>query len=102
MKLNSGDKLLIDFDGIIVENINPTTKRPFYPQIGPIKEGIKEFLDECKKNNIVVEVWSARTNSNEPFEINPNHTIWGQKGVEQLIQFMNINKLFFYLYQYNS
>ena len=95
MKLNPGDKLFLDFDGIIVENINPITKSPYYPEIGPIKEGIKELLDNCNKNKIEVEIWSARTNTKDLFINEKDFPIFGQKGVEQIIKFMNKNNLFF-------
>lgn len=52
--LKRGDRILLDFDGELVESK--------YPEIGNVREGMREFLDHCKLLGIDVFIWTARGN----------------------------------------
>jgi hypothetical protein len=97
MKLIPGDTIILDFDGIIVENINPTTKRPYYPKIGPIKEGAEFLIKGCNNNHVKILIWSARCNT--PTETMPIHTIdypiFGEMGRNQIYLFLFERDLWF-------
>jgi hypothetical protein len=88
MLLSSGDTILLDFDGTVVEDC--------YPQFGQVKPGVKEFLDKCKANSITVLIWTARCNHN------PKFPVFGYEAVQQVKEFMDVNNLYFsgfYLHQ---
>jgi hypothetical protein len=106
MKLQRNDIIILDFDGIIVENINPTTKRPYYPKIGPLCEGAEQLIKRCANNYVKMQIWSARCNElsadmdEEKFPIHDatgkmqiqlflfEHDLWFPK----LMSFLNYNK----------
>lgn len=52
--LKRGDRILLDFDGELVDNK--------FPEIGTIREGMREFLGTCKSLGIEVFIWTARGN----------------------------------------
>lgn len=87
--LKSGDVILVDFDGIIVE-ANKPDGTSYYPEIGPIKKYAKEFLTLMHKGGFKVEIWSARTNHTTETEKYP---MYGHKAMMQIHQFMRDNDL---------
>lgn len=91
--LKYGDKFLIDFDGVIVDYTRPDGNL-WYPKIGPIKSGIKDFLKRCKIKNIFPIIWSSRCNDLK--DLNPKEfPIYGTLGIIQITEFMNKNDLYF-------
>jgi len=84
--LKKGNLILIDFDGIIVEDA--------YPGIGKVKEGIREFLENCFKRGIYVYIWSARCNNNTKHHLDIL-TPKGATSVEMIRHFMTKEGLYF-------
>jgi len=86
MELKTGDSIIVDFDGVIVDEE--------YPNIGKIKNShIFHFLNTCKRHGIKVYVWSARCNNY--FGDNPKFPIYGFRGMQQIDKFMKKNKLYY-------
>lgn len=91
--LKSGDKFLIDFDGVIVDYAR-ADGTIWYPEIGPLRYGIKEFLDNCKKKQILPFIWSSRCNDVIPDKRN-EFPIYGPAAIMQIAEFMAKNDLYY-------
>jgi hypothetical protein len=86
--IKAGDTILVDFDGVIVK-AKREDGTDYYPEIGPIIPGIREFLCACRDRGIVVEIWSARTNRGS----GPEHPIHSHSGYLQIQEFLDKNNL---------
>lgn len=87
--LKAGEIVLVDFDGVIVENYRPDGTT-FYPEIGPIKRDIVCYLEVLHKYGIRIVIWSARTNPKPP---NKDYPIYGELGLKQLHKFLQENDI---------
>lgn len=92
--LKRGDKFLIDFDGVIVDYARPDGTL-WYPQIGPIKSGIRLFLGACEDNGILPIIWSSRCNELLQGMNSKEFPIFGIKAIEQISEFMLENDLYY-------
>jgi hypothetical protein len=84
-KLKTGDIILVDFDGIIVEDN--------YPLIGKVKAKTKKFLEKCRSNGIKVFIWSARCNNSSKENMLFNE--FGSNGVSNIKKFLIKEKIYF-------
>lgn len=80
--LKSGDSILLDFDGELTDITGLK-----YPEIGPVRIGMSEFLVVCQRAGIKVWIWSARGNYNPEFH---THSL---KGLEVIKDFMKNHNL---------
>lgn len=94
IQLKSKDKILVDFDSTIVQGKDEYGV-DYYPHIGPLIDGVKEFFQMCNEKGIEIYIWTARTN---PIPANCNETqfpIYGTKGIIQVYNFLTKNGLIF-------
>jgi hypothetical protein len=84
IKLKRGTKILVDFDGTIVEEV--------YPKFGRILPEARKFLNKCKKHGVLVYIWAARNNSSV---MHDGFVLKGGKSVIALWNFLKKNKVYF-------
>ncbi len=87
-------KILVDFDQTVVYSHDASGKL-FYPEIGPLISGVKEFFEACAKNGVEIYIWTARANP-IPHNVDETETpIHGVKGVVQVTKFLAQNNLIY-------
>ncbi len=90
--LQPKNKILVDFDQTVVYGKDACGK-DFYPNIGPVIPGVKEFFDDCARKGVEIYIWTARANP-IPKGISETETpIYGVKGIIQVTDFLAKNGL---------
>jgi len=83
--LKKGDMILVDFDGMIVDED--------YPCIGIIKAKTYNFLEQCRIHDIKVLIWSARCNNNDKHSF--SMPVCGSTSVLDIKLFLNKSGIYF-------
>lgn len=87
IKLKRNDVIFIDLDGVII-------KDGLYPKFGKVLKKARIFLVRCKKEGILVYIWTSRCN-------NPIHTpevkwtSFGSKSVMEVKRFLDKERLYY-------